>query len=289
MNNAFENKKKFLNNLAKLRPVNAALAKKTTICKNCKNEIERIQIVENSYICPICNYYMAMSSKRRLSSVFDDAKYKQLFTTISTTDPLNFPGYSEKTKDTAEKTRLNEAVLCAVGNISGIKTVVACMDTRYFMGSLASATGEKITQMFEYATRHKLPVVIFTASGGARMQEGIYSLFQMAKTSFALKAHSSKGLLYVTVLTNPTTGGVTASFASLGDIIIAEPKALVAFAGPRVIEQTIKQKLPDGFQSAEYVLDCGFIDMIVNRKDIPEMLSKILKIHNKNYVIRSHD
>ncbi len=279
--NAFENKKKFLNNLATLRPSNAALAKKTVVCKGCEKEVERIQIVNNDYMCPFCNYYMAMSTRLRFDSVFDNAKYKQLFTNITAGDPLNFPGYKDKVKTLKEKTRLNESVLCATGEIGGVKTAVACMDTRFLMGSLASATGEKITLMFEYATKHKLPVVIFTASGGARMQEGIYSLFQMAKTSFALKAHSDKGLLYITVLTNPTTGGVTASFASLGDIIIAEPKALVAFAGPRVIEQTIKQKLPDGFQSAEYVLECGFIDMIVERQDIPNTLAKLLKMHSK--------
>ncbi len=275
----FQHKKNFLNNLATQRPSNAALAKKTTVCKGCGKDVERMQIVKNNYMCPFCNYYMAMSTRLRLDSVFDDARYKMLFNTITTSDPLDFPGYKEKVKDLKEKTRLNESVICAVGEIGGVKTAVACMDTRYLMGSLASATGEKITLMFEYATKHKLPVVIFTASGGARMQEGIFSLFQMAKTSFALKAHSDKGLLYITVLTNPTTGGVTASFASLGDIIIAEPKALVAFAGPRVIEQTIKQKLPEGFQSAEYVLECGFIDMIVERQDIPQTLAKLLNMH----------
>ncbi len=278
--NPFQNRKTFLNNLAKLKPSNSQKEVKTIHCKNCKSELENIQILENDNICPICSFYFPISAKRRLDSVFDNAKYKELFNNIQAADPLNFPGYEEKLETLKETTGLNESVICAVGDIGKVKTAVAVMDTRFLMGSLASATGEKITLLFEYATKNKMPVVIFSASGGARMQEGIYSLFQMAKTSFALKAHSDKGLLYISVLTNPTTGGVTASFATLGDIIIAEPKALVAFAGPRVIEQTIKQKLPEGFQSAEYVLESGFIDMIVERKDMKNTLSTVLKIHN---------
>ncbi len=279
--NPFQKKKKFLNNLSSLKPSNVQKATKLLVCKNCYKEIDSAKIIENSNICPSCNYYFPMSATRRLRMVFDDSKYTRLFNNICANDPLLFPEYKEKVNTIKQTTGLNESVICAVGTIGNIKTAVACMDTRFLMGSLASATGEKITLLFEYATKHKLPVIMFTASGGARMQEGIYSLFQMAKTSFALKRHSDKGLLYTVVLTNPTTGGVTASFASLGDIIIAEPNALVAFAGPRVIEQTIKQKLPEGFQSAQYVMDCGFIDMIVERKDIKHTLAKILNMHSK--------
>ncbi len=281
--NPFQNRKTFLNKLAEQKPSNASkvnVTSKMIVCKNCGEEVENTEIRKNNNVCPLCGYYFPLSAKRRLEGVFDNSKYKELFTSVVTQDPLSYPDYSEKIDKLRENTGLRESVVCAVGDINKVKTCVAVMDTRFLMGSLGSATGEKITQLFEYATKNRLPVVIFTASGGARMQEGIYSLFQMAKTSSALKAHSDKGLLYITVLTNPTTGGVTASFASLGDVIIAEPKALVAFAGPRVIEQTIRQKLPEGFQTAEYVLNSGFIDMIVKRVDMKSTLGNILKIHS---------
>ncbi len=281
--NPFQNRKIFLNKLAEQKPSNfnkVSITTKMIVCKSCNNEVENTQIRNNSNICPLCGYYFPLSARRRLEGVFDNAKYKELFSNIVSNDPLSYPNYEEKIQGLKDNTGLKESVVCAVGEINNVKTAVAVMDTRFLMGSLGSATGERITQLFEYATRFKMPVVIFTASGGARMQEGIYSLFQMAKTASALKAHSDKGLLYITVLTNPTTGGVTASFASLGDVIIAEPKALVAFAGPRVIEQTIRQKLPEGFQTAEYVLDSGFIDMIVKRDDMKYTLGNILKIHS---------
>ncbi len=283
--NPFQNRKTFLNKLAEQKPSNFSKVKVTSkmiVCKNCQNEVENTDIRNNNNICPICDYYYPLSARRRLEGVFDNKKYKEIFSDIVTADPLGYPNYEEKIEGLRENTGLGESVICAIGEINKVKTAVAVMDTRFLMGSLGSATGEKITLLFEYATKNRMPVVIFTASGGARMQEGIYSLFQMAKTSSALKAHSDKGLLYITVLTNPTTGGVTASFASLGDIIIAEPKALVAFAGPRVIEQTIRQKLPEGFQTAEYVLDSGFIDMIVKRDEIRDTLASVLKIHSLN-------
>ncbi len=281
--NPFNRKKEFLNNLKTLRPAPAEQTggPKKLNCKQCATELDSKQLVENRSICPHCGYYFPMSARRRIDSIFDDKSYKRVFDEIGTTDPLNFPGYKEKISGLKEKTGLNESVVCAIGNIGGIRACVIAMDTRFLMGSLAAATGEKIALTFEYATKRGLPVIIFNASGGARMQEGIFSLFQMAKTSFALQAHSERGLLYISVMTNPTTGGVTASYASLGDIIIAEPKALIGFAGPRVIEQTIKQKLPEGFQSAEFLLECGFVDMIVERAEMKETIEKILKMHGR--------
>jgi acetyl-CoA carboxylase carboxyl transferase subunit beta len=195
-------------------------------------------------------------------------------------NPINFPDYEQKQEKLREQTGLNDAVVTGVGTIKGIKTVIGVMDSHYMMGSMGSVVGEKITRAIEYGTQNGLPVIMFTASGGARMQEGIVSLMQMAKTSGAVARHSESGNLYITVLTDPTTGGVTASFASLGDIIIAEPKVLVGFAGRRVIEGTIKQHLPDEFQSAEFQLEKGFVDMIVERKQMRSTLAKILQLHN---------
>ncbi len=281
--NPFNRKKEFLNNLKTQRSSanEQGSGSKKLNCKQCSTELDSKQLVENRSICPHCGYYFPMSARRRIDSIFDDNKYKRVFEEIGTTDPLNFPGYKEKISALHDRTGLNESVVCAIGHIGGIRACVIAMDTRFLMGSLAAATGEKIALTFEYATKRGLPVIIFNASGGARMQEGIFSLFQMAKTSFALGAHNERGLLYLSVMTNPTTGGVTASYASLGDIIIAEPKALIGFAGPRVIEQTIKQKLPDGFQSAEFLLECGFVDMIVERAEMKETIEKILKMHGR--------
>ncbi len=281
--NPFNRKKEFLNNLKTLRPTASEQTggSKKLNCKKCGTELDSKQLVENRSICFHCGYYFPMSARRRIDSVFDEKAYKRIFEEIGTTDPLNFPGYKEKISGLKEKTGLSESVVCATGNIGGVRACVIAMDTRFLMGSLAAATGEKIALTFEYATKRGLPVIIFNASGGARMQEGIFSLFQMAKTSFALRAHSERGLLYLSVMTNPTTGGVTASYASLGDIIIAEPNALIGFAGPRVIEQTIKQKLPEGFQSAEFVQECGFVDMIVERAEMKETIEKILKMHSR--------
>ena len=197
-------------------------------------------------------------------------------------NPLEFDGYDEKMQKYMEKTQQNEAVITGKAKIEGQETIIAIMDSGFMMGSMESVVGEKVTRAIERATNEQLPLIIFTASGGARMQEGIYSLMQMAKTSAALAKHDAKGLLYISVLTDPTTGGVTASFATLGDIILAEPGALIGFAGPRVIEQTIKQKLPEGFQSAEFLLEKGQIDAIVNREDLRNTLSKLLKYHQKN-------
>ena len=199
---------------------------------------------------------------------------------MTSLNPISFPDYEKKIKGMQEATGLNDAVVTGECTIRGYRAVIGIMDSNFMMASMGSVVGEKITRAFEYATEHKLPVILFTASGGARMQEGIISLMQMAKTSGAVKRHSDAGGLYITVLTDPTTGGVTASFASLGDIILAEPKVLVGFAGRRVIQDTIKQKLPDDFQTAEFLLESGFVDAIADRRSMRKTLSNILRLHN---------
>ena len=222
-----------------------------------------------------------MTSIYRIKTVLDEGSFREICQTVKSADPLGFPGYTEKLSSVRKDTGLREAVITGTGRIDGIKTAVCMMDNRFLMGSMGTATGEKITRCFEFATRRRLPMVIFSASGGARMQEGIVSLMQMAKTAAALKRHSEKGLLYVSVLTDPTTGGVTASFAMLGDIILAEPNALIGFAGPRVIEQTIGKKLPKGFQRSEFLLEHGFVDRIVERSEMKSVLARILHMHDR--------
>ncbi len=232
-------------------------------------------------ICPECNHYFRISARDRIKTIADKNVFVEFDKDMHAKNPLGYPNYEEKIKDMKEKTGLNDAVITGKCQIYGKDCVLCVMDSKFIMGSMGSVVGEKITRAFEYATENKLPIIIFTASGGARMQEGIVSLMQMAKVSLAASRHSEEGLLYVTVLTDPTTGGVTASFAMLGDIILSEPKALIGFAGPRVIEQTIKQKLPEGFQTAEFLLEHGFVDAIVERRDMKKTLSTILKIHKK--------
>lgn len=230
-------------------------------------------------LCPNCRAGFRLTAKERLEVTADEGSFVELFENLSPANPLSFPGYEAKIEGIQEKTGLKDAVVCGHCAIGGYKTVLCAMDSTFIMGSMGSVVGEKITRSFEYASENGLPIIIFTTSGGARMQEGIVSLMQMAKTSAAAKKHSDAGYLYVSVLTDPTTGGVTASFAMLGDIILAEPKALVGFAGRRVIEQTIKQKLPDDFQKAEFLLEHGFVDRIVKREEMKDTLAKILRIH----------
>ena len=222
-----------------------------------------------------------MASIYRIKTVLDEGSFREICQTVKSADPLGFPGYTEKLSSVRKDTGLREAVITGTGRIDGIKTAVCMMDNRFLMGSMGTATGEKITRCFEFATRKRLPMVIFSASGGARMQEGTLSLMQMAKTSAAAARHGEAGLLFISVMTNPTTGGVTASFASLGDIIFAEPGALIGFAGPRVIQQTIGQSLPEGFQSSEYLLQHGFVDAIVERKDMKSAIAKMLYAHQR--------
>lgn len=253
--------------------------RQTVICPSCQKELDRAEVVENNYICMACGSYFRIRTKNRLRMVCDKGSFTPWFEEIESGNPLQFPGYEEKLSDVREKTGLKEGVTVGEGRIYGEKVCLGICDSRFLMGSMGQAVGEKIALAVERATEKRLPVVLFCCSGGARMQEGILSLMQMAKTSAALKRHSDAGLLYVSVLTDPTTGGVTASFAMLGDIILAEPGALIGFAGPRVIEQTIGQKLPEGFQSAEFQVEHGFADRIVERHELKGVLYQILRAH----------
>ncbi|MGL4798295.1 MAG: acetyl-CoA carboxylase, carboxyltransferase subunit beta [Cellulosilyticaceae bacterium] len=252
-----------------------------TKCPHCKKNIYVIDLVANVGVCTYCNGHLPLSPSTRITKLVDTNTFKELDKHMVSCNPLEFEGYDEKLEGYIKKTNQNEAVVTGVATIGGVQAVVGVMDPRFIMGSMGSVVGEKITRAIEYATKEALPIILFSASGGARMQEGIFSLMQMAKTSSALARHDDKGLLYISVLTHPTTGGVTASFAMLGDIILAEPGALVGFAGPRVIEQTIRQKLPEGFQKAEFLLEHGMIDGIVERKDMRDTLTTLLKLHVK--------
>ena len=250
-------------------------------CRSCGRRALRRRWEENCFICPTCGKYAPLGGYYRLKLILDPGSFEELDRDIAAEDPLGFPGYKEKIEKQEEKTGLSESVISAVGTIEGIRLVTVVLDSRFFMGSMSRAVGEKVTRAVEYADAHHLPLLIFSASGGARMQEGIYSLMQMAKTSAAIETFSEHGGLYISFLTHPTTGGVTASFATLGDITLAEPGALIGFAGPRVIEQTIGQKLPEGFQRSEFQQEHGFVDQIVPRDKMRETLAHILRLHCK--------
>ena len=248
-------------------------------CNVCKSAVFVEEVKDNDYICPHCGNYFRVHAWRRVQQIADPGTFEEWDAGLPQEYPLQYKGYKEKIEGLQEKTGLDEAILTGKAEIDGNPTVLGVCDSRFMMASMGSVVGEKITRAVERATRERLPVVIFACSGGARMQEGIVSLMQMAKTSAALKRHSDAGLLYISVLTNPTTGGVTASFAMEGDIILAEPGALIGFAGPRVIRQTIGQKLPKGFQKAEFLLEHGFLDGIVDRKQMKATLSRLLSMH----------
>ncbi len=248
-------------------------------CEKCKEIIYKETLRENLNICPNCGHYFRMHIGKRIELIIDNGTYERFNINIDTTNPLNLEDYPKKIKALREKTGLEEAVACGTGNINGEKVVICIMDSGFLMGSMGAVVGEKITYSIEKAIELELPLIIFTVSGGARMQEGIISLMQMAKTTAALTKLDEAGGLYISVLTDPTYGGVTASFASLGDIIIAEPGAMIGFAGQRVIEQTIGESLPDGFQTSEFLLEHGFIDKIVERKDLKEILYKLIKMN----------
>ena len=250
-------------------------------CDNCKEILYKEDLHKNLSVCPNCGKHFRLSVRRRIKQIEDEGTFKEIGEDILTKNPLHFEGYMKKVESLKEKTKIDEAVKCGICEIEGQKAVLGVMDGNFLMGSMGQAVGERITLAIETAIKKKLPLVMFCVSGGARMQEGIVSLMQMAKTSTAIAKLNESGLLYISVFTDPTTGGVTASFASLGDIILAEPKALIGFAGPRVIEQTIKQKLPEGFQRSEFLLEHGFIDKIVERKDMKETLSKLIRLHTK--------
>ena len=272
----------------KKRETKTAKNKKTNIdipigkwvkCEECKEIIYKEVVRKNLNICPNCGHYFRMHIGKRLEQIIDLGTYKKFDLNLETTNPLNLEDYPKKLKSLREKTGLEEAVACGTGNINGEKVVICIMDSGFLMGSMGYVVGEKITYAIEQAIAQKLPLIIFSVSGGARMQEGIISLMQMAKTTAALTKLDEAGLLYISVLTDPTYGGVTASFASLGDIVLAEPKAMIGFAGPRVIEQTIGEQLPEGFQTAEFLLEHGFIDKIVERKDLKNTIYKLIQFH----------
>ena len=251
-------------------------------CDKCKEILYREDVHNNLSVCPNCGKHFRLSARRRIKQIADEGTFQEIGADILTKDPLNFDGYLKKIEALKEKTKIEEAVKCGICKINGEDAVLAVMDGNFMMGSMGSAVGERITLAIETSIEKRLPLIIFCVSGGARMQEGIISLMQMAKTSAALAKHNEAGLLYISVLTDPTTGGVTASFASLGDIILAEPDSLIGFAGPRVIEQTIRQKLPEGFQKSEFLLEHGFIDKIVERKDMKNVLYQLIKLHKNN-------
>lgn len=248
-------------------------------CDSCKEILYKDDVHKNFSVCPNCGKHFRISARRRIKQIIDEGTFVETYENMPETDPIHFDGYLKKIETLKEKTKIQEAVTTGFGEIHGNKVVIAVMDGNFLMGSMGSVVGEKITLAIEDAIKEKLPFIIFCVSGGARMQEGMVSLMQMAKTSAAVAKLDDAGLLNITVFTDPTTGGVTASFASLGDIILAEPNALIGFAGPRVIEQTVKQKLPEGFQRAEFLLEHGFIDKIVERKDMKKTLAQILELH----------
>lgn len=250
-------------------------------CPICKNIDIKRAVAKNKMVCPSCGYHYRINARTRIKSVCDKGSFTELDMNLQTENPLEFPGYVNKIESARLASGQPEGVVCGTATIRQQPCAIFVMDPQFMMGSMGSVVGEKITRLFEYADQQKLPVVGFTASGGARMQEGILSLMQMAKTSGAVQMHGANGGLYITVLTDPTTGGVTASFAMLGDIILSEPNALIGFAGRRVIEQTTKKKLPENFQRAEFVQDCGFVDAIVPRTELRATLERLLRQHRK--------
>lgn len=265
-----------LNQILDFCKANIVVEKKT--CKKCGKEHSVTKLLKSDFICPECGYYFRMNALQRIALIADD-DFQEIDGELKSKNLIDFPGYDEKLKKALETNDKNEAVTCGTCTIGGNKAAIFVMDSTFMLGSMGTVVGEKITRLFEFATKENLPVVGFTTSGGARMQEGIFSLMQMAKVSGAVKRHSDAGLLYVTVLTDPTLGGVTASFAMGGDITIAEPNALIGFAGARVVEQTTGQALPKGFQRSEFQLDHGFVDLIEERGKLKDTLASILKLH----------
>ena len=248
-------------------------------CPSCKVIKYSKEIMKNDKVCPKCNYHHPMNAKERINSILDEGSFEEYDRGMISENPLNFPGYEEKLDKDRRKTNQNEAVVTGIGRIGGLTTVIAVMDSTFRMGSMGSVVGEKITRAIEKADELKVPFIIFTASGGARMQEGVISLMQMAKTSAALKHFSDRKGLIISIMTHPTTGGVSASFASLGDYNLAEPGALIGFAGRRIIEQTIHEKLPEDFQTAEFLLKHGQLDAVVARSELKNTLTAIIDIH----------
>lgn len=257
-----------------------------TACPHCGAQLPLSELQDNLQVCTACGYHFRIGPRDRIVYLVDEESFQELYGDMKSRDVLSFPGYEQKLRNAKLASREKEGVVCGIAKINGEECALFVMDPNFMMGSMGTVVGEKITRLFEYATEKGLPVVGFTVSGGARMQEGILSLMQMAKTSAAVRKHSDAGNFYLTVLTDPTTGGVTASFASLGDITLAEPGALIGFAGPRVIQQTIGQELPEGFQRAEYLEEHGFVDQIVPRRQMRQVLSQLLFLHRKGVMHR---
>lgn len=248
-------------------------------CPECKQESEKTEVRRIGKICPHCGYYFPMTPAERIRFLEDEKTFREMDGDLVSSDPLSFEGYEDKLKEMQERTKHREAVVCGTMRMDKIPVAIGVMDSRFLMGSMGTVVGEKISRLAEYAKRKKYPLLIFSASGGARMQEGLFSLMQMAKTATAIEQFQKEGGFYLSVLTNPTTGGVSASFANLGDIILAEPKALICFAGPRVIEQTIGEKLPEGFQRAEFLEENGMVDGVIRREEMKKRITTLLKLH----------
>lgn len=278
MNDIFLLRRRRLDSLKKMRD-GAGDREGIVECPECHEKMGREVLAMKKHVCPDCGYYFSMSAAERIALICDDGSFKELDKNLRTKNPIEFPGYRKKLSEVKAQTGMEDAVMTGIGKIQGEKVAIGVLDSRFLMGSMGTVVGEKIARLAETARRKKLPLVIFSASGGARMQEGLFSLLQMAKTSAAVEMYKQAGGLFISCLTNPTTGGVSASYANLGDIIIAEPNALICFAGPRVIEQTIGQKLPEGFQRSEFLLEHGMLDMVVERQELRETLGKLIRLH----------
>lgn len=274
-------RKKTLRSVRDLRKV-AVEANETRFvkCPRCEQSTEDVKLKENRKVCPHCGEHQEMTGTERLEFLLDPG-YKLLYFGTKQRDPIAFPSYKEKLKALSADTGLKDAITIAVGSIRKNSICMAVLEPSFMMGSMGTYMGEELTRAFEYAMRKDIPILVVSASGGARMQEGIFSLMQMAKTAAVVQKFGEQGLLYISLLTHPTMGGVSASFASLGDVILAEPRALIGFAGPRVIEQTIQQKLPEGFQRAEKLIECGFVDAVVERSKQREVIGRLLKLHRR--------
>lgn len=285
MNNFFEDRKAKVETFKDIRGKTKTVTKVNipdglfTKCEKCNEYIFHEDLAINNYTCHICGYHFRIDARCRIDITCDKDTFVEMDSTLHSTNPLDFPEYDEKIAKYQESTNELEAFISGTGKIKGINVAIGVLDSNFMMGSMGCVVGEKVTRLAEFATSHNLPLIIFSASGGARMQEGMFSLMQMAKTSAAIKRHSEKNLLYISVLTDPTTGGVAASFAFQGDIVIAEKGALIGFAGKRVIQQTIKQDLPHGFQTAEFQQEKGFVDIVCNRNELRSLLYKLLILH----------
>lgn len=282
MSKLFDDRRKEMFRLKELRErkgVTTPALTDTFTCPICNKEHEKSRLAGNLYVCDACDYHFPVSARRRVSQLIDRKTFREHTGKLISSDPIVFPGYKDKLEAGRQKTKNQDAIITGVGNIEGNKTVLIVLDSTFMMGSMGCVVGEEFTRAVEYAMKHKLPVVCVAASGGARMQEGMFSLMQMAKTSAAVEKFTELGGFYLSVLTHPTMGGVSASFAMLGDIILAEPGALIGFAGPRVIEQTIHEKLPGGFQRSEFQVEHGFVDSIVTRRNLKKTIGMLLLMH----------